>query len=198
VSFSSTLDQLIDALRALPGVGPKSAQRMALHLLDRDRDGGRFLAQTLARAMDEVRECKRCRMLSDTEICRFCSDSKRSGETICVLESAGDVFAVEQTGYRGAYFVLKGHLSPIDGIGPESLGVDRLLEWARSPDVSEIILATNATVEGEATAHYLSEQLKATGVNITRIAHGVPLGGELEYVDGNTLAHAFAGRKSVT
>lgn len=198
MSFGSILDQLIDALRVLPGVGPKSAQRMALYLLDRDRDGGRHLAQTLSRAMDEILECKRCRMLSESEICRFCSDPKRTRETICVLESHADVLAVEQTGYRGVYFVLKGHLSPIDGVGPESLGVNRLLEWARKPEVQEIILATNATVEGEATAHYLSERLKDAEVRVTRIAHGVPLGGELEYVDGNTLAHAFAGRKAVS
>ncbi|MCZ6871375.1 MAG: recombination mediator RecR, partial [Gammaproteobacteria bacterium] len=150
------------------------------------------------RAMDEILECKRCRMLSENEMCRFCSDPKRMGETICVLESHADVMAVEQTGYRGVYFVLKGHLSPIDGVGPESLGVNRLLEWACKPEVQEIILATNATVEGEATAHYLSEHLKDAEVRVTRIAHGVPLGGELEYVDGNTLAHAFAGRKSVS
>lgn len=171
---------------------------MALHLLDRDREGGRHLAETLARAMGEILECKRCRMLSESEICRFCSDAKRSQDTICVLESAADVLAVEQTGYRGAYFVLKGHLSPIDGIGPETLGVPRLVQWVRSGEVNEVIIATNTTVEGEATAHYVSEQLKDAGVTVTRIAHGVPLGGELEYVDGNTLAHALAGRKSVS
>lgn len=196
--YGSILDQLLDALRVLPGVGPKTAQRMALHLLDRDREGGRHLAETLARAMGEILECKRCRMLSESEICRFCSDAKRSQDTICVLESAADVLAVEQTGYRGAYFVLKGHLSPIDGIGPETLGVPRLVQWVRSGEVNEVIIATNTTVEGEATAHYVSEQLKDAGVTVTRIAHGVPLGGELEYVDGNTLAHALAGRKSVS
>ena len=198
MTFGSILDQLIDALRALPGVGPKSAQRLALHLLDRDRDGGRHLAQMLLRAMDEIVECKRCRMLTDSEICRFCSDIRRTRETICVLESPADVLAVEQTGYRGVYFVLQGHLSPIDGVGPETLGVNRLVDWACSPEVKEVILATNATVEGEATAHYLSEQLKDAEVSVTRIAHGVPLGGELEYVDGNTLAHALAGRRSVS
>lgn len=198
MSFSPLLQNLITALRALPGVGPKSAQRMALHLLERDREGARCLSAALLKAADEVGECVRCRNLSEAALCPVCDDSGRDHQLICVLESPVDLMAVEQTGgFNGVYFVLKGHLSPIDGIGPEDLGLETLFERVDTGDVRELILATNPTVEGEATAHYIAEQLQDLNVNITRIAHGVPVGGELEFVDGGTLAHAFAGRRSL-
>lgn|SRR5690554_2135892 len=198
MSFSPLLQELITSLRALPGVGPKSAQRMALHLLERDRDGARLLSQALLQAVDNVGECRRCRNLSETPLCPVCDDESRDHQLVCVLESPVDLIAVEQTGgFNGVYFVLKGHLSPIDGIGPEDLGLDRLFARVDAGEVRELILATNPTVEGEATAHYIAEQLQDAEINITRIAHGVPVGGELEFVDGGTLAHAFAGRRSL-
>jgi len=198
MSFSPLLQALITSLRALPGVGPKSAQRMALHLLERDRDGARVLAEALQDAADKVGECECCRNLSETPLCPVCEDDSRDQQLVCVLESPVDLIAVEQTGgFNGVYFVLKGHLSPIDGIGPDDLGLDRLFSRVDSGEVRELILATNPTVEGEATAHYIAEQLHDSKVNITRIAHGVPVGGELEFVDGGTLAHAFAGRRSL-
>jgi recombination protein RecR len=198
MSFSPLLQALITSLRALPGVGPKSAQRMALHLLERDRDGARLLSQALLQAVDNVGECKRCRNLSETSLCPVCNDERRDHQLVCVLESPIDLIAVEQTGgFNGVYFVLKGHLSPIDGVGPEDLGLDRLFARVDAGEVRELILATNPTVEGEATAHYIAEQLQDAKINITRIAHGVPVGGELEFIDGGTLAHAFAGRRSL-
>jgi recombination protein RecR len=198
MSFSPLLQNLITSLRALPGVGPKSAQRMALHLLERDREGARTLSESLLQAAEKVGECQRCRNLSEEALCPVCEDNSRDHQLICVLESPVDLIAVEQTGgFNGVYFVLKGHLSPIDGIGPEDLGLDQLFERVESGEVRELILATNPTVEGEATAHYIAEQLQDLNVNITRIAHGVPVGGELEFVDGGTLAHAFAGRRSL-
>ncbi len=195
MSFSPLIRQLIDALRILPGVGQKTAQRMALHLLERDRSGGLRLAQALTRAMEGVGYCRRCRTLSEGELCAQCSDPRRDDELLCVVEGPLDVFAVEQTGYRGRYFVLKGHLSPLDGLGPEAIGIPELEARIAAGTFREVILATNPTVEGEATAHYIAQLLAPRGLVVSRIAHGVPLGGELELVDGGTLAHAMAGRR---
>lgn len=197
MSFSPLIRQLIDALRILPGVGQKTAQRMALQLLERDRSGGLRLAQALTRAMDGVGYCRQCRTLSEEELCPQCSDSRRDDTLLCVVEGPLDVFAVEQTGYRGRYFVLKGHLSPLDGLGPEAIGIPELERRIGDGAFSEVILATNPTVEGEATAHYIAQLLAPQGLRLTRIAHGVPLGGELELVDGGTLAHAMAGRRPI-
>ncbi|MCV6604363.1 MAG: recombination mediator RecR [Porticoccaceae bacterium] len=194
--FGDLIDELIDALRQLPGVGPKSAQRMALQLLERNRSGGMRLSGALAAAMEGVGRCRQCRTFTENELCNICDSPRRDPSQLCVLETPVDLFAIEQAGtYRGRYFVLMGHLSPIDGIGPEQLGIDQLLQQLQDGDVNELILATNLTVEGEATAHFISERAKPLGVTVSRIAHGVPLGGELEYVDGGTLAHAFTSRK---
>ena len=196
MKFSPALSNLIEALRCLPGVGPKSAQRMTLHLLERDREGAAVLAEALAEAVDKVDHCSRCRNFTELEICEICSDPRRDDKTICVVETPADVLAIEQSGsYRGIYFVLMGHLSPIDGIGPAEIGLDTFQARVISEGIEEVILATNPTVEGEATAYYLTEQLSRRGVRMSRIAHGVPLGGELEYVDGTTLAHALSGRQ---
>lgn len=182
----------------MPGIGQKSAQRIAFQLLERNRDGARDLSQALAAAADNIGHCRRCRMLTETELCSICSASGRDVATLCVVESPADVMAIEDaTGYRGLYFVLMGHLSPLDGIGPEELGLaelDRRLEEGRT---TEVIIATNPTVEGDATAHYLADLAARHKVQASRIAHGVPLGGELEYVDGGTLSHAFYGRRAV-
>jgi recombination protein RecR len=192
------LGQLIDALKCLPGVGPKSAQRMAFYLLERDRDGGRKLARVLEEAMERVGHCNMCRTLTEAELCRLCSNPKRDPATLCVVETPADVMAVEQAaGYRGLYFVLNGRLSPIDGVGPNELGLDLLERRLADGQVQEVILATNTTVEGEATAHYISEMAHANKVRVTRIAYGIPLGGELGYVDGGTLSHAIAGRREM-
>lgn len=196
MSFSPLLQQLITALRCLPGVGPKSAQRMALHLLERDRDNARTLAACLVEAVEKIGECQQCRALSETSVCEICSDHERDASVICVLESPVDLLAIEQSGgFNGVYFVLRGHLSPIDGIGPDDLGIPDLLDRIDQGVVREIILATNPTVEGEATAHYITAQVAQPDIRITRIAHGVPVGGELEFVDGGTLAHALSGRR---
>jgi recombination protein RecR len=196
MSFSPLIEQLVESLRCLPGVGRKTAQRMALHLLEREREAGVQLSRALAEAMEGIGHCQQCRNFCEQELCTICSDKRRDAATICVVESPADVIAVEQSAsYRGLYFVLMGHLSPIDGIGPEDIGLDVLRERIQHDGVTELILATNPTVEGEATAYYLSELVRGEGVRISRIAHGVPLGGELEYVDGTTLAHAFSGRK---
>ena len=198
MKFSPSLQNLIEALRCLPGVGPKSAQRMSMHLLERDREGATALADALQVAMARVGHCSRCRNFTELEICEICTDTRRDEATICVVETPGDVVAVEQSGsYRGMYFVLMGHLSPIDGIGPEELGLDRFYQRVLDEGVREVILATNPTVEGEATAYYLTDMLQPAGISVSRIAHGVPLGGELEYVDGSTLAHALSGRRPV-
>ena len=198
MNFSPALQNLIDSLRCLPGVGPKSAQRMTLHLLERDREGAVALSRALQVAVDKVEHCSRCRNFTELDVCEICSDPRRDSSTICVVESPGDVLAVEQSGsYRGVYFVLMGHLSPIDGIGPEEIGLDRFYQRVVEEGVSEVILATNPTVEGEATAYYLTDMLQPEGIKVSRIAHGVPLGGELEYVDGSTLAHAMSGRRLV-
>ena len=196
MSASPLISQLMDALRCLPGVGNKTAQRMAFHLLERNREGGRQLAQVLVRAMDEVGHCSDCRTLCESELCTLCASSSRDPGLLCVVETPVDVDAIEQaTDFRGRYFVLMGHLSPLDGIGPEQLGLDRLDERFASGQLKEVILATNPTVEGEATAQYVSERAHAQGIRTTRIAHGVPMGGELEYIDSGTLAHAFSGRQ---
>lgn len=195
MSFSPLIRQLIDALRLLPGVGQKTAQRMALQLLERDRSGGLRLADALSAAMQGVGYCTSCRSLSEDELCGLCSDTRRDDTLLCVVGGPMDVYAVEQTGYRGRYFVLKGHLSPLDGLGPESIGVPELLLRVEQGGFAEVILAMNPTVEGEATAHYIAQLLSQRNVVASRIAHGMPLGGELELVDGGTLAHALAGRR---
>lgn len=197
--LSPLVTELVEALRVLPGVGPKSAQRMALQLLERNRTGGLKLSAVLARAMEGVRECRECQSLTEQELCHLCASERRDRSLLCVVENPVDLIAIESSAsYRGLYFVLKGHLSPLDGIGPRELGIPRLLERVRRDAVSELILATNPTVEGEATAHYIREALRDQPVTVSRIAHGVPMGGELEFVDGNTLAHALAGRKSLS
>ncbi|MBP8924653.1 MAG: recombination protein RecR [Pseudomonadales bacterium] len=196
--FGPKIDQLIEALQCLPGVGPKSAQRMTLHLLERDREGGEYLSAALVHAIEKVGRCTRCRNLSEDPICPICASTRRDQGLVCVVETPADVFAVEQAGgYAGLYFVLLGRLSPIDGVGPAELGLELLGERVREEGIKEVILATNPTVEGEATAYFITEQLRTAGVTVSRIAHGVPLGGELEYVDGGTLQHAFLGRKPV-
>jgi recombination protein RecR len=192
---SPLLEQLIEALRYLPGVGPKTAQRMALQLLERGRENGKRLALILQEALDNIGHCASCRTFSETDFCTLCTSPQRDPALLCILESPIDMFAVEQMGaYRGKYFILMGHLSPLDGIGPDEIGVKQLETLLAAGTIREVILATNPTVEGEATAHYLSELIKQHSIKATRIAHGVPLGGELEYIDSGTLAHAFAGR----
>lgn len=199
MKYSPSLARLIEALRILPGVGPKSAQRMAFYLLERNRDGARLLARALGEAADTVVHCKRCRMLTDGELCDVCVAPQRDDSLLCVVESPADVAAVEQSGgYRGRYFVLMGHLSPLDGVGPDELGVSQLETLLGEGQVREVILATNPTVEGEATAHFLGDLVARRGIKASRIAHGVPVGGELEYVDGGTLAHALAGRQAIS
>ncbi|HSG88895.1 MAG TPA: recombination mediator RecR [Pseudomonadales bacterium] len=192
------LTALVEALRTLPGVGPRSAQRMAFHLLERDREGALELAEAIGAAVEGIGHCSRCRALAEGDLCDVCADPHRDPTLLCVVESPADQLAIEGTGgYRGRYFVLMGRLSPIDGIGPEDIGIPHLLARLREDGVVEVILATNATVEGEATAHYIAEQARSAGITVSRIAHGVPLGGELEFVDGGTLSHAFAGRTRV-
>ena len=198
MSYSPLLVRLIDGLRCMPGVGQRSAQRIAFHLLERDRDGASGLAAALADAVDGIGHCSRCRMFTESELCSICSASGRDAAQLCVVESPADVMAIEDaTGFRGQYFVLMGHLSPLDGIGPEELGLSKLEEWLGDGEVKELIIATNPTVEGDATAHYLADLALRNSVTASRIAHGVPLGGELEYVDGGTLSHAFYGRRAV-
>ena len=199
MKYTPTLALLIDSLRCLPGVGPKSAQRMAFHLLERDREGGRALSHALAQALAHVGHCRRCRMLTESELCAICASAQRNTAQLCVVESPADVVAIEQSGgFRGRYFVLMGHLSPLDGIGPAELGLDDFERILGEEEVREVILATNPTAEGEATAHYLGELALRLGVTASRIAHGVPVGGELEYVDCGTLAQALKGRTAVS
>lgn len=189
------LEEMLDALRCLPGVGARTAQRMAMHLLERDRQGGRRLADALATAMRDIQRCKRCRNFTADKLCRVCSNPQRSDKILCLVESPADVLAIEAaTGFQGRYFVLLGRLSPLDGIGPEELGLDLLERRLGEEPIEELIIATNTTVEGEATAFYLQEMAKRHGVGISRLAQGVPLGGELEHTDRSTLAHAFASR----
>ncbi len=198
MSYSPLLVRLIDGLRCMPGIGQKSAQRIAFHLLERDREGANNLSAALQEAVTGIGHCSRCRMFTEHELCSICSASGRDNSQLCVVESPADVMAIEDaTGFRGLYFVLMGHLSPLDGIGPDELGLSQLEDWLRQGEVKELIIATNPTVEGDATAHYLAELAAKQAVQASRIAHGVPLGGELEYVDGGTLSHAFFGRRAV-
>lgn len=196
--FSPLLDQLIEALRCLPGVGPKTAQRMALQLLTRGRDNGKRLAQSLIEAMENIGHCQQCRIFSETDVCDICSSTHRDPSLLCIVENPVDVSAIEQTSsFRGKYFVLLGHLSPLDGIGPEEIGIAKLKMQFELNHIHEVIIATNPTVEGEATAHYISELAKQYSIKVSRIARGVSIGSELEYIDASTLAHAFAGREVI-
>ncbi|GEK48775.1 recombination mediator RecR [Halomonas pacifica] len=196
MSFSPLVERLMESLRVLPGVGPKTAQRMALHLLERDREGGRRLTAVLGEALEAVGYCRRCRTLTEEEVCTLCRSTRRDERVLCVVESPADMLAIEEAGgYQGQYFVLHGHLSPLDGVGPEDIGLDRLETRLAEEPIEELILATNPTVEGEATAHYIASQLQGRPIRLSRLAYGVPMGGELEYVDGGTLSRAFLGRQ---
>ena len=196
MNSSPLINQLIEAFKCLPGVGPKSAQRMTLFLLERNRSGGIKLSESLAAALNSVGNCKKCRNLTEDEVCSICANHSRDKSLCCVVESPADIFAIEQAGtFKGVYFVLMGRLSPIDGIGPTELGIDLLVTKVKTNLIKEVILACNPTVEGDATAYYIAEQLKHFRTKVTRIAHGIPVGGELEFVDGGTLSYAFSGRK---
>ncbi|MBT2770747.1 recombination protein RecR [Halomonas sp. ISL-60] len=193
--FSPLVEQLMDAFRILPGVGPKTAQRMAMHLLERERPGGQRLAAIIQQAIEEVGYCQRCRTLTEADICMLCESPRRDDALLCVVESPADQLAIEEAGgFKGRYFVLHGHLSPLDGVGPESIGLDLLEARVAEGLIEEVVLATNPTIEGEATAHYIAALLSEHGVKLSRLAYGVPMGGELEYVDGGTLSRAFNGR----
>ncbi|WP_371195572.1 recombination mediator RecR [Glaciecola sp. SC05] len=198
MSFSPLISELISALKCLPGVGAKSAQRMAFTLLERNRDGAMKLSEALHDAMQHVKNCEQCRTFAERPLCGICANPSRSETAqICIVESPQDILAIEQTSqFKGKYFVLMGHLSPIDGIGPSEIGLHILQKRLSEESVEEVILATNPTVEGEATAHYIGQMCKTHNIPATRIAHGVPVGGELEYIDGNTLTHAFTGRRA--
>ena len=192
----TALEELIEALRCLPGVGPKSAQRIAYHLLQYDKPGAARLAESLAGALRSTRRCAKCNSFTEQELCSLCASSKRDASQLCVVETPGDLLMMEQTlAYRGLYFVLMGRLSPLDGIGPREIGLDVMQRRLAGGEIKEVIVATNFTNEGEATAHYINEMLKGHDLRITRIARGVPVGGELEYVDTGTLAQAFAERR---
>ena len=198
MKHSPLLEQLIKAMCCLPGVGPKSAQRMAFHLLERDRNGALALSAVLQEAMEKIGHCQICRNFSETEVCGICANPKRESKQLCIVETPADVIAFEKTaGYRGRYFVLMGHLSPLDGIGPKEIGLDRLEQLLSRQQVEELILATGTTVEGEATAHYIAEMAKTKQISVSRIAYGVPLGGELDLIDSGTLSHALSERKSL-
>tara|TARA_B100000886_G_C20240504_1_gene414397 strand:+ start:93 stop:692 length:600 start_codon:yes stop_codon:yes gene_type:complete len=190
------LNELIDALTILPGVGKKSAQRMALYLLDRNKDGANLLGKTLLTAVENIQRCSSCRMLTSNNLCKVCSDSTRDTHSICVVESPSDVLAIESTGgFRGKYFVLLGRLSPIDGVGPDDLGINDLIKMTNDDQLKEVILATSSTVEGDATAIFIKDHIK--NAKVSRISYGIPIGGELEYVDGTTIARAIEGRVEV-
>jgi len=193
----SLLEKLVEALRCMPGVGRKSAQRIAHYLLQRDRDGAKYLSELMADAMERIGNCKRCRNFTENEFCHICMDKKRDDSIICVVENPSDVDAIEEANFRGIYFVLLGHLSPLDGIGPDDIGLDQFETLLGNKDLKEVILATNTTVEGEATAHYISEMVKVRNLKVTRIAHGVPMGGELEFVNSMTIIHALDDRKVI-
>ena len=196
MSSSPLVNQLIEALRCLPSVGPKSAQRMAYYLLERDRSGAENLSAVLAKAAKEVGSCEQCRSLSEQKVCDICTSSARDRSQLCIVETPSDVQVIEQsTNFKGLFFVLMGHLSPLDGIGPEEIGLDVLAKRLDQNEIKEVVLATNFTVEGEATAHYISEMVNSRNITASRIAHGVPVGGELEYVNSSTLSHAFSGRQ---
>ncbi|MEL0238896.1 MAG: recombination mediator RecR [Gammaproteobacteria bacterium] len=190
------LYQLIEVLTILPGIGKKSAQRMALYLIDKNKDGAKLMANSILEAVENIKRCQRCRMLTSEDFCNICSDKNRDKKSICVVEHISDVLAIESTGgYRGTYFVLLGRLSPMDGIGPDELGIKDLIKIIHNEDTEEVILATSSTVEGDATALYIKENIK--NVTVSRISYGIPIGGELEYVDGNTIARAITGRRSL-
>ena len=196
MSTANSLDALIQALRRLPGVGVKSAQRMAFHLLQHDREGAQVLSQALREAVQSVHHCTRCHTFTEAEVCRTCLDPARDASRLCVVETPADQAAMERTGaFKGLYFVLMGRLSPLDGVGPKEIGLQKLMQRATEEGVQEVILATNFNAEGEATAHVISEALKARGVHVTRLARGVPVGSELEYVDLGTIAHALVDRR---
>ncbi|QDQ25842.1 recombination protein RecR [Chitinimonas arctica] len=198
MKIPSSLDQLIDALRILPGVGPKSAQRMAYHLLQRNQSGAAALAHALADALTKLRHCQRCNTFTEFDLCELCADPARDKRQLCVVEMPTDLLRIEQTlAFKGCYFVLMGKLSPLDGVGPDDIHFDKLLARAQDGEVEEVILSTNFTVEGEATAHYLAELLRAQGLRVSRIARGLPSGGELEHVDSSTLAQALLERRSL-
>ncbi|EIC28733.1 MULTISPECIES: recombination mediator RecR [Methylomicrobium] len=192
------LGRLIQHLRCLPGVGPKTAQRMAFHLLQKDREGARALAETLLQAIDRIGQCSRCRTLTEKPLCDICADPARDSSLVCIVENPSDVWIIEQaTVFKGLYFVLHGRLSPLDGIGPGELGLDQLERQLATSDIKELVLATNSTVEGEATAFFIGELARKHHVQASRIAHGVPMGGELEFIDSGTLLHAFNGRRTI-
>ena len=196
---SPLVDSLIEAFQCLPGVGPKSAQRMVLHLLERNKNAGLILANTLSNALESVDKCLNCRIFTEDEICQICSNEKRNKKQICVVESVSDVFAIEMSNqFTGQYFILHGHLSPIDDLGPEELGLEKLFTRVREEGIEEIILATNSTLEGETTSHFIYDKIKTIeNLKVTKLARGVPLGGELEYVDRGTIMHAFSGRQNI-
>ena len=196
---SPLVDSLIEAFQCLPGVGPKSAQRMVLHLLERNKNAGLILANALTNALESVDKCSNCRIFTENEICQICSNEKRNKKQICVVESVSDVFAIEMSNqFTGQYFILHGHLSPIDDIGPEELGLEKLFTRVREEGIEEIILATNSTLEGETTSHFIYDKIKTIeNLKVTKLARGVPLGGELEYVDRGTIMHAFSGRQNL-
>ena len=190
------LNDLINSLTILPGVGKKSAQRMALYLLDKNKDGARILAKTLEKAIDEIGRCTRCRMLTSNSLCKICSDNTRDMNSICIVENPSDVLAIESTGgFKGRYFVLLGRLSPIDGISPDDIGINDFLKLIEIENIKEVILATSSTVEGDATAIYIKDHIN--DIKVSRISYGIPIGGELEYVDGNTIARAIQGRTEI-
>jgi recombination protein RecR len=198
VAESKVISRLIESLSHLPGVGPKSARRMAYYLLERDRDGARGIATAMVEAVDKIGHCQQCNNLTEHELCEICHSSSRDSKKLCIVETPAELQSIEQAGiYKGIYFVLMGHLSPLDGIGPEELGIPKLEAMLDEGEVAEVVLATNLTVEGEATAHFISELVRKKGILATRIAHGVPVGGELEYIDRNTLTEAFAGRRQM-
>lgn len=195
MSSGSLLEQLLEAFRCLPGVGPKSAQRMAYHILEREREGGRRLAEKLLQTVERIQHCAQCRDFTESKVCSICASASREKHLLCVVESPADRLALEQaTGYRGLYFVMQGRMSPLDGVGPKQLGLDLLAKRLAEEPITELIVATSPTVEGEATAHYLSQMARDYGIKPSRLAQGLPLGGELEYVDRGTLAHAFGSR----